>query len=307
LKGRHILLEVTPPSRKAAMPAVSKAIGHVSKAVRELGRVDAINLPEIVEENNAGAPFYRNMDPRDFGVLLRAVTGKRMVVNKVAVHFKDEAEFDSWLRHTLLDYEVEDVVFVGGTNNNNNYPGLSVLEANKRALEFKKLNVGNICIPSRSGEVERLVAKTESGCSFFTTQLLFDALAAGNVIEGYVLECERLGLRPAEFFLSFAPAGGKYDVDFFKWLGAQIPVGVERQLESCKQGYVGESIALADSVLRGVLARVEDRGLRVPLSLNIEAVSSQNLDYAKQMALALACVLDGKKQIDGGERIAQTT
>jgi len=190
------------------------------------------------------------MDTRDFGVLLRNSTGKDVVANKVTVHCKGEEDFQNWLGQTVCRYSIKNLVFVGGSDASRNYPGPTVVQANLKAKAWGGVSVGNICIPSRENEVERLIAKTLSGCSFFTTQILFEPDSIKKIIEEYDFACMEKRIKPAVFFLSFAPAGRIVDVEFFKWLGALIPPGVEKKLVENKQEIGSASVRLAKR-LRG--------------------------------------------------------
>ncbi|MFQ5804136.1 MAG: hypothetical protein ACE5JQ_14695, partial [Candidatus Methylomirabilales bacterium] len=69
------MLEVIPPQRRASEKSVSKFINnYVLRASRQF-EIDAFNIPEVVEENYRGEPFYRNMDPRMFAERLRDLCG----------------------------------------------------------------------------------------------------------------------------------------------------------------------------------------------------------------------------------------
>ncbi|TLZ50944.1 MAG: hypothetical protein E6K18_06200 [Methanobacteriota archaeon] len=179
------------------------------EAARAIPHLDAINLPEILDENHAGMPFYRNMDPRRFATRLKEDLPVETIVNKVVVHLPGSAGFESWLKESLYAYGLKNFVFVGGASSRIKYPGPTVPESNRRLREVVQSGfeaaIGNILIPERPAEVERLLGKTLSGCRFFTTQVLFEPEPVATVLRRYGEACGYEGIEPATILLSFAP------------------------------------------------------------------------------------------------------
>src|SRR5436309_5280852 len=66
LLATPLVLEIVPPSRRASEKAISALVDRVRDAVRTLGNLDGLNLPQVLDENHQGQPFLRNLDPRDF-------------------------------------------------------------------------------------------------------------------------------------------------------------------------------------------------------------------------------------------------
>jgi len=64
------------------------------------------------------------------------------------------------------------------------------------------IKFGNIFIPNRPEEAERLFAKTKSGCSLFTSQVLFEHDKAAHAINAYLKKCRQHKLNPIKFYLS---------------------------------------------------------------------------------------------------------
>ena len=226
LRDFPIVLEVVPPHRRASENAVRKMVQRVREAARTIPHLDAINLPEILDENHAGMPFYRNMDPRRFANLFKDDVRVETIVNKVIVHLPGSAGFESWLKESLYAYGFRNLVFVGGSSSRIKYPGPTVSEANRRLRELTRGGVeaviGNVLIPERPGEVERLIGKTLSGSRFFTTQVLFEPEPVATVLRRYGEACAYEGVDPATVLLSFAPVSDYEDVEFLVWLGATV-------------------------------------------------------------------------------------
>src|SRR5437870_2547112 len=70
LASTPVVLEIVPPGRRVTEKAVNTFVERVRDSVRSLKNLDAVNIPEVLEENHAGQPFYRDLDPRDFAALL---------------------------------------------------------------------------------------------------------------------------------------------------------------------------------------------------------------------------------------------
>ena len=277
------MLEVTPPSRLSSEKTVSITLSKIAGVLQELPFVEYVNIPEIVDENHDGEPFYRNIDTRDFGVLLRNSTGKKVVVNKVIAFCQGEKDFSDWLEKTISAYDIKNLVLVGGNRDYRKYSGMPVTSANLKATAAEGVMVGNICIPSRANEVDRLVSKTLSGCSFFTTQLLFESDRIKTLIVEYDAACREKSIAPAVFFLSFAPVGRVIDVEFFKWLGAVIPPSVEKTFLESEADLGKKSIRLAEGLWSETRVFCKEKGLKVPLSVNVESIALHNLELAKEL------------------------
>ena len=282
-----IVLEVVPPHKRATDATVRKAVQRVKTAVAAIPHLDAINLPEILDENHAGMPFYRNLDPRRFANLMKELSVET-IVNKVVVHVPGSAGFESWMKESLYGYGLRNFVFVGGASSRIKYPGLTVPEANRWVRDLTRggaeAAVGNILIPERPGEVERLIGKTLTGCRFFTTQVLFEPEPLATVLRRYGEACAYEGVAPATVLLSLAPVADYEDVEFLVWLGATVTAETEARLlpEGGANGLASLEVA------RTVFAKIRDALAAaprpVPLGVNVEEISTHNFDLAVKMA-----------------------
>lgn len=284
-----IVLEVVPPSRRASARSVDAFAARVAEAVASLTHLDALNLPEVLDENHAGHPFKRDMEPRDFAARLGDRLAVDPIVNTVVAHAASPTAFRKWAQESLGTRGFRSFVLAGGTSSRVRYPGPSVIEANRilrtEAADRDDVALGNITIPERSGEVERLVEKTRAGADFFTTQVLFEVEPMASVLRAYGPRCAAEGLRPATVLLSFAPVSDYQDIEFLAWLGATVTPATEEALLSSKGRPTGHaSLEVARrlwSDLRSAAARSRPP---VPLGVNIEEVSLHNFDLAVQMA-----------------------
>ncbi|TMA05104.1 MAG: hypothetical protein E6J94_09310, partial [Methanobacteriota archaeon] len=160
LSATPLVLEIVPPSRRASEKAIAALVDRVRDSVRTLGNLDGLNLPQVLDENHQGQPFLRNLDPRDFAERLGDDLGVDPIVNNVVAHAPSRDAFRHWVKESLED-GMRSFVLVGGTSSRVRYPGPTVLEANQilrtAAKGHPDVALGNITIPDRENEVDRLV------------------------------------------------------------------------------------------------------------------------------------------------------
>jgi len=289
LRSTPLVLEIVPPSRRASEKAVFTLVDRVREAVASLGNLDGLNLPQVLDENHMGQPFLRNMDPRDFVVRLGADLGVDPIVNNVVAHMPSAAAFRRWARESLEKSGLRSFILVGGTSGGIRYPGPTVLEADRILRTAAKgrddVALGNITIPDRDNEVDRLLEKTKAGCDFFTTQVLFEAEPMATVLRAYGKRCAAEGLTPATVLLSFAPVSDYQDLEFLAWLGATVTPRTEEALVASNGDSPGRaSIDVARSLWSHLRAAAAQSRPVVPLGVNVEEVSLHNFDLAVQMA-----------------------
>jgi hypothetical protein len=294
-----LLFEAVPPARRAS-PRVREAyLERLVPPLQRLSRLSAINVPEVLEENHMGEPFYRTVDPREFATDLRERLHRDVVVNKVVVHSSSRGAFVRWARDTVGKHRIRNVVLVGGASGLRKYPGPGVVEAAGmishiyRSLRLHEGLVGSIAIPSRKLEAERLFTKTLSGVRFATTQILFDTDSLKALLQEYDRLCHEFETEPLTVIISLAPVSDIHDLEFVRWLGAEVPDVVEESLFSRDpEAAKDRSIDIAVKVWKQTQAFVRQKKLKVPLGLNVEQVSQHNLDAAVEMTERLSSVLD---------------
>src|SRR5881628_3468265 len=213
-----IVLEVVPPHRRETEKTVAGLVKKVQDAVASIPHLDALNIPEVLDENHAGLPFYRDLGPREFAKRLNPGSRVEPIVNKVVVHAQGKDDLTAWLQGAIDVDGLRNFILVGGSSSRVSYPGPEVVAANEllRWLTRSRGDVacGNITIPERPREVERLLRKTRSGARFFTSQVLFEPEPISTVLGEYGEACAAEGLRPATVLLSFAPVADYEDVEF---------------------------------------------------------------------------------------------
>ena len=265
------LFEVVPPA--AAKPEALESSLHELQQLR--GRVDAINIPEIHDEDRPGertSKFVERVEPRILGSRIKRELGIEAVINRVTVH---DAEPERWFRETAGEWGIPNWVLVGGESKEITYPGPNPAEA---ARLVKSLNLpvslGGITIPSRENEPERIRKKHEQGVDFFTSQVMFDS-------NDLVWLIQRLNGVDARIFISFAPVTNRRDLQFLRWLGVDIPRDLDRFLTGSEKGEsvaaetcLDRSIDLAQRILMDVFDNLPPDP--PPIGLNIEHITRKN-------------------------------
>ncbi len=291
LRDKPLFFEPVPPSSRAKATRATAEIDAVVALVRANPRIDALDIPELVDENHEGRPLYRTADPREYGRRLAERTVREVVVNKVVAHLDSPEAIERWASETVR-MGLRHVVLVGGTSRYIPYPGPGVTEADRVCrpiVEAAGGLVGNITIPQRDGEPHRMLSKTRAGASFFTTQIVFDADSTFGMVRQYDLLCRHASLPPAPVLLSFAPLVDDQDAEFIRWLGADVPEAVERAiLEGEDGGNLRRSVDRALEVWTTVAERCRSADVEVPLGVNVEQISARHLDDARTFLDAFA-------------------
>src|SRR5690348_16292182 len=271
---------VPPPAEKPEALA-----SGMSEAARIKDLADAVNLPEILNESRGGDRTFKFVDriePRVLGAKIRKELGLDVVINRCVVY---QAEQARWARETQQRFDISNLILVGGESSGSQYPGPSVIEAAReiRAAGLQ-MALGGISIPIRANEVERIRRKVAEGISFFTTQVLFDS-------NDIVWLIQRLNGLEARIFLSFAPVTHHRDIEFLRWLGADVPADLDRFLLNNKTS--GEApyqdaeeafergLNLAQRILMDVFDNLPPDP--PPIGINIEHINRRNLGFAVRM------------------------
>ena len=283
LSARPLFFEPVPPTARLQPARLEERIEAVARMVAAIPRLDALVIPELVDENHEGRPHYRSGDVRSFALSLQERTGRPAIVNKVVAYLDPSGAVERWAEETT-SLGIRYAVLVGGASRYIPYPGPSVAEANRACrpiLQRAGGAVGNIAIPQRVGEPHRMLSKTRVGAAFFTTQILFDAEQVVQMVRQYDLLCRQAAIPPGAVLLSVAPISDEQDIEFVRWLGADLPEPVERAIlegddaEALRRSEA-RALAVWDEVAR--TARAEE--LEVPLGVNVEQISARHLEPA---------------------------
>jgi 5,10-methylenetetrahydrofolate reductase len=281
-----VFFEPVPPSLRTRPDRVEAYFQELASRLRAVDSLDAIDVPELIDENHEGRPYYRTADPREIGRRLTEIVQRPVVVNKVVAHLSSQAALVDWARQTVEE-GIRHVVLVGGSSRYIPYPGPQVIEADRACsgiLRERGGHLGNIAIPQREGEAHRMLAKTRAGASFFTTQILFDSESLRRTLREYDALCQKAGIPPAAVLLSFAPLADESDAEFVRWLGADIPEAAERWILNGDESSAGDrAIEHARRVWTDTRTGADADGLSLAIGINVEQLTQRHLDVALRM------------------------
>jgi 5,10-methylenetetrahydrofolate reductase len=294
LSRAPVFFEPVPPSLRTRPDRIDAYFDELSTRLKGVETLDAIDVPELIDENHDGRPYYRTADPRQIGRQLAQRVQRAVVVNKVVAHLPSEAALVAWVRETL-DAGIRHVVLVGGSSRYIPYPGPPVIEADRACaamLREQGGHLGNIAIPQRQGEAHRMLAKTRAGATFFTTQILFDSESLRRTLREYDALCQKAGVPAAAVLLSFAPLSDETDAEFVRWLGADIPEAAERWILNGEESSAGDrAIEQARRVWTDTRAGADADGLSLSLGINVEQLTQRHLEVALQMLSELSVLV----------------
>ena len=284
-----VVYEILPPRQKDG--TLNSYAENISSLLSQT-HIDAINIPEVRDEVARGERPVKNQiraEPRAFGKLLQDIVGIEAIVNRVVVHQELEKEMQ-WFEETYTNFEIENLITVGGESRKIKYPGPSVNNALKAIKDNSKLDIlcGGISIPSREKESLNLIEKSTNGSEFFTTQVLYDSSKIIKMISHYQKRCDAQGTFPRRLLLSFAPVSSKKNIDFLKWLGVEIPVGTESFLNENEKNMVERSMEISVGILKDTLSFLNENKIVVPIGLNVEHIMSYNYQSSIEMLQELA-------------------
>ncbi|MDN5850619.1 MAG: methylenetetrahydrofolate reductase [Nitrococcus sp.] len=228
-------LEAVPPLLRQGAAGIDMVLEKIDAIHREIG-LDGVNIPEIRPESsksNKGErlrPFEPRVEPRELAKRIQEDLDVDCVINRVVVHLAWERQAE-WFRQTWEEYGIRQFVLVGGESANVHYPGPSVPETNElvhRVIDDCDLRIGNICIPTRMREAERMARKRATGADFFTTQILYHAREFTDFLD----EIEGLDppLAPTTLLLTLCPVQSQRNIRFLHWLGVSLSAELEAWL-----------------------------------------------------------------------------
>lgn len=296
-EGDFLLFGITPP-KAATDPDNLRRIAELTlDRLRSLDP-DGVVLYDILEERDRNPtkrpfPFLPTLDPADYLTDYLSSWDKSAIVYR-AVGKYPEPELQAWMHRQPPDRIA--TVLVGASSSQ--HPGLTSLpraHALRRQTQ-PNLITGAVVIPerhtARGDEHRRMLDKQAAGCSFFVSQVLYDAAAAKNLVSDYRDQCDAHGVRPLPIVFTLSVCGSLKTLEFLDWLGVEVPRWMQRDLQRSNDT-LGASLEHSRAVGLDVLRYC--RRLGVPVGLNVESVSSRRveIEVAIQLATGLRSALGG--------------
>jgi 5,10-methylenetetrahydrofolate reductase len=290
-----ILYELIPPDVDNISTCME---AYTSCAIEMLSStsitIDGINIPEIHDESihRQSTMHKTKIDPRHFANLLYKEAPNKIdiILNHCVAHESLDKQ-KNWLHTTFNDYQLSNLILVGGESSLIHYPGPSVIEM-AQYLQHDCGNqffLGGITIPMRrhnnlaKDEPYRLLEKANNGINFFTSQVIYEEKSTQQLLKDYYNLCLQHNTKPKRLFLSFAPITSQKDLEFLKWLGVHIPDDTAKFLLETDLGIGWRSIKTCLTILQSIYNFMHEENIKIPLGLNIEYISRHNFELTKEL------------------------
>ncbi len=274
------ILEVLPPTLKSGLEGLHRRLARVRK-LAENGHFDAVNIPEIHDEENRNPRGMRvreyspRLAPRELGRRIQDQLGIPVIINHV-VSFQGPGELLEWAHETIQGHGISNIVLVGAPHDRKEWPGPPVSQANRILQENfsgEGIQIGNICIPQREGspvsEAHRMEEKALNGANFFTTQIVFEADSVRILRDE--LQQDAPHARNTPILVSLCPVKRVQQLGFLRYLGVRVPDSLEAYLSTVPEG---ECLDLSLEVLGDLQAQLIEQHPTeaTPLGWNIAPV-----------------------------------
>ncbi len=309
-----LLFEVVPPVRGEEEKRLDQHSHYLDLLFEEI-EVSALNIPEIQDEEKKGekgkrvSPFKKRVAPRTYAKKLSERFDTDFVINRVVVKQTPE-EQERWVLETYKEYDISNIIFVGGETSRKSYNGPSVPDGNEMVKEFldqgklcyndgetrpTNMTVGNICIPTRRredfDEPDRMKIKYRSGAEFFTTQIIAEEETPRMLLRDFadLLNEETESSELPTLFWSFSPISSQKDVDFLRWLGVYIPEPTEEMILGSADP-AAASIDYAQSVWEKLCDFNNQLPVSFPMGINISVMGLRNFENGVRLAKDLQMV-----------------
>lgn len=285
--GELLLYGLTPPPRDQIAAKIARTV-HRARERRNRIRPDATIVYDLVDEpGHSGRPrpfpFTPTQPPVDYvRTHLRGTDGAVVLYRNAGAHTEDELR--AWLSELE---EGTPIVLVGAVSDD-----VEMATSLPRAQEIARAErpdapLGGITIAERHAlhgdEHERLLRKQESGCSFFVSQVVYDADPAVRLLQDYAPAVIRAGMRPAPIVFALSLCGSAKQLDLLEWLGVAVPDDIAEELRHGPDPR-GESTRHCLEVARRLTATC--RGLGLPFGFAVESVSDLRADADAAVELA---------------------
>jgi hypothetical protein len=286
--GVLMLFSITPPRQETPPEDVRRIADVTIERLRPLD-LDGLILYDIDDESDRNPderpfPYLPTMDPAHFLAHHLGAWDRPVIV------YRCVGKYDEWtLKNWLVEQDTDRVlsVFVGASSSSKQVqtalPDAHAVWQDNRP----ELVLGGVAIPERhsrrADEHLRMVRKQESGCSYFVTQVVYDAGAAKNMVSDYYYTCRDRGLQPVPVIFTLAVCGSSKTLAFLEWLGVGIPGWLRNDL-----AYAGDPLTTSygQCVTTARDLAAFSRRLGAPYGFNVESVSIRQAEIDASVQLA---------------------
>ncbi|MEZ0109954.1 hypothetical protein ABH920_003968 [Catenulispora sp. EB89] len=279
-----VLFGITPP-RLSTAPERIREITAATLARLDFLTVDGLALYDIDDESDRNPaerpfPYLPTLDPAVYHAEYLGEWNRPAVIYRCVGKYP-ESELRTWLETTDTDRVLS--VFVGASSKAKTVrTRLSEAQALRRDVR-PDLLLGGVAITERPEEHLRLIAKQQAGCSYFISQVVYNADAAKSMVSDYYYACREQRIEPRPVLFTLSVCGSAKTLTFLKWLGVDVPRWLENSLRHADDT-LAESYQQCLTNARDLIAFC--RKLGTPFGFLVESVSIRKVEIEASVALA---------------------
>lgn len=283
-----LLFGVTPP-RASASAERAEEIARATLERLSGVELDGLVLYDVDAEADRSLrprpfPFMPMMDP---AVYLKShlVGWDGPVVVYRAVGKYTEAELAQWLEEADAGRVL--TVLAGATSRNQHVTTRLTDAYRVHADLGRPVTLGGVLIAERHAtagtEHQRMLAKQDSGCEFFVSQVSYDLDHMRDVLSDYAYACRDAGVPPRPVIVTLAPCGSVTTLEFMLWLGIDVPrwlqTAITRSVDPLGESYE-QCLSNAGAIVTFC------RRLGLPFGINIESLTNRKVEIDAATELA---------------------
>lgn len=295
-KGGILLYGITPPKSNNPEEKIIEITNRHIARISSLD-IDGLIVYDIQDESARTKEartfeFIRTVDPAIYSYsYLKSLDVPKIVYRCVGSY--SEEEFTDWLEADPDGLTV--FVGVASVAQSVKLKLPDAYDLRTRVAPDKLL--GAVMIPERhkvhGDEPARVLAKIESGCSFFVSQAVYDFEASKQFLIDYKAACVEKGIEIAPIIFTLTPCGSEKTLQFIKWLGISVPAYLEDILKH-SGSMLAESLEVCENIFKSLYAFAREEG--IPIGANVESVSirKEEIEASIQLAKDLRSFLDAQ-------------
>jgi len=281
---RPILYTTIPPKDVNDIPARKEALTSVFADKR----IHAISAPELItrkySENNV--QYTLNTVPPE--IFLETFSNDLERITTLIIPMITKEKYLSRL-NDIKSKGIHSAILVGPEHSMDvNLLGGYPLEEGIEIAANNGFVVGGITIPWRKTystfnsnskplvEYERLLYKQKYGCSFVTSQLVFEAASPIRLMSEYAAHCKDDNIEPMTLFFSFCVVPSKKTLDFLYELDVDIPALKRRRLLN-SANLEKESLEIAHEIWSGIRDAQKSHAPNIKVGMQIEQIQSNRV------------------------------
>jgi len=203
--------------------------------------------------------------------------------------------------------ELKNIVYASGSKG---IVGESRLSPYNYALERVKINntnviIGGITLPERYkkegwDEAEILFKKTQEGCKFFVSQVVYNFNYIETLLKNYAYKIKQNKIEPSRIIFTFALFGESKTFEFMSCLGIDIPDDVKTEVAKIKEekDYISYSKSLClenwEKILKlrnqimkeGIMNEgIMNEGINLPIGFSADVISGNKAEFENSIKL----------------------